>query len=87
VDVVDVVQFASSCHRKTLSSLLLYVARIVRMHDQPPFASLSTPNNDLGEHTSNIAGGREHLSFWHSMAPTTWNPWGFQTIVRINFGL
>jgi hypothetical protein len=57
------------------------------MHDQPPFTSLSTPSNDLGENISDIVGGREDLSFWHGMASTTWNPWGFLTNVSINFGL
>jgi hypothetical protein len=29
---------------------------------------LSTPSNDLGENISDIIGGREHLSFWHTIA-------------------
>jgi hypothetical protein len=46
---------------------------IVRMHDQSPFISLSTPLhaeswNDLGEKISDIAGGREHLFSWHRIA-------------------
>jgi hypothetical protein len=48
---------------------------------------LSIPSNDLGEKISNIAGAREHLSFWHGMASKTWKPCGFQTNASINFGL
>jgi hypothetical protein len=36
---------------------------MVRVHDQFSFSSLSTPNNDLGENISDMADGREHLSF------------------------
>jgi hypothetical protein len=58
---------------------------IVRIHDQPLFTSLSTPINNLGESISDIVGGCEHLSF--GMASMTWNPWGFQKNIGINFGL
>jgi hypothetical protein len=38
------------------------------MHDQPPFTSLSTPSNDLGENISDMIGGLDHLSFWHDIS-------------------
>jgi hypothetical protein len=63
--MVDVMQFANDCHRKTLLSLCYMWPCIVRMYDQTPFTFFSTPSNDFGENRLDIVGGREHLSFWH----------------------
>jgi hypothetical protein len=67
---VDMVLFARNCHLKTLCRLCYMWPCIVRIHDQRPFTSLSTPSNDLGETISDIISGREYLSFWHDM---TWH--------------
>jgi hypothetical protein len=94
VNVLAVMHFARNCHHKTLLSLLLCMA-LHCPHARPTsfhFSLHSTPSNDLGGKISEIIGGPEYFSFWHGMAwhgmaSATWNPWGFQTNVRINFEL
>jgi hypothetical protein len=54
VDLVDMVQLARNCPRKTLLSLCRMRPCIVRRHDNPSFTSVSTPSNDLDENISDI---------------------------------
>jgi hypothetical protein len=55
------------------------------MDDQSPFASLSTPSNDIGENISDIVGGPVHLSFWHGI--TNLESMGISEEVSIDCGL
>jgi hypothetical protein len=70
----------SACTTKLLSSLSLSLS--FSLHSIPFH---STPSNDLGENISDIAGGREHLSFW--LGINNLQSMGFQTNVSINFEL
>jgi hypothetical protein len=67
VDVVDVVQFARNCHRKTFVSRFLPAALHFRMHNQLPFSYLSRPSSNLGENISDIVDDRQRLSVWHGI--------------------
>jgi hypothetical protein len=82
VDVMDVMQFARNCHRKTLLSFCCMLPCIALSAStanflSPLFPLHSTPNNDADEKISDI-GDREHFCFWHEMAwhgmaSITWN--------------
>jgi hypothetical protein len=73
---MDMVQFAKICRCKTLLSLLLYLvlhyphARPTSFHLSP----LHAEQRSRWEYFEySIIGDREHLSFRHAMASTTWN--------------